>query len=88
MILGVPVISSDVGGIKNLMAHEKEGYLYQADAPYMLAYYVKRIFESKDSVLAMSDAARSKARVTHDSEQNFAALTSIYQDVAKGVLHG
>jgi glycosyltransferase involved in cell wall biosynthesis len=44
MILGTPVISSDVGGIKNLMEHEKDGYLYQADAPYMLAHYVKKIF--------------------------------------------
>ena len=42
MLLGIPCISSDVGGVKNLLKHEEEGYVYQTDAPYMLAYYVKK----------------------------------------------
>ena len=42
MLLGVPCVSSDVGGVKNLMKHEEEGYVYQTDAPYMLAYYIKK----------------------------------------------
>ena len=83
MILGTPVISSDVGGIKNLMSHQKEGFLYQADAPYMLAHYIKKIFEDKENAVKISVAARSKARITHDAEQNFIALTEIYQNITK-----
>ena len=45
MLLGMPIVSSDVGGIKNLLTHGEEGYIYQWDAPYMLAYYVCKIFE-------------------------------------------
>lgn len=45
MILGVPTISSDVGGVKNMLVHEQEGYIYPFDEPYMLAYYIKKIFE-------------------------------------------
>ena len=81
MILGVPAVSSDVGGIKNLLDHGKEGYLYQADAPYMLVHYIEKIFEDKDTTLVMSVTARERARTTHDPERNFAALISTYQDI-------
>lgn len=44
MLLGVPVVSSDVGGVKNMMIHGREGYIYPADEPYMIAYYICEIF--------------------------------------------
>ena len=84
MILGVPVISSDVGGIKSLMSHGGEGYLYQADAPYMLAHYVKEVFRMENSVLPLCERARSKALATHNRENNFETLVRIYEEVTKG----
>ena len=51
MILGTPVVSSDVGGVKNMLTHNEEGFLYQHDAPYMLAFYVMELFENKENVL-------------------------------------
>ena len=38
MILGVPTVSSDVGGVKNMLTHGQEGFIYPADEPYMLEY--------------------------------------------------
>ena len=84
MILGTPVISSDVGGIKSLMSHEGEGYLYQADAPYMLAHYVKKIFEMEKGVAPMCQRARARALLTHEREKNFDTLIEIYEDITKG----
>ena len=47
MCLGVPSISSDVGGVKNLMDHGKDGFIYPFDEPYMIAYYADQIFRSE-----------------------------------------
>lgn len=45
MQVGCPVVTSDVGGVKNLLEHGKEGFVYQFCAPYMLACYINNIFE-------------------------------------------
>lgn len=82
MILGVPVVSSDVGGIKSLMVHEKEGLLYQKDAPYMLASSIKRIFDSDYFAEMLSSQARRRALVTHNAKKNVEQLFKIYSKVA------
>ncbi|MEI6520976.1 MAG: glycosyltransferase, partial [bacterium] len=38
-LLGVPCVASYVGGVIDRIEHGIDGYLYQHDAPYMLAYY-------------------------------------------------
>lgn len=81
MLLGVPVIASNVGGTNCLLEHNKEGFLYQADADYMLAFYIKKLFASKDLALAFSKAARTHASKTHNREQNYKTLLEIYDEI-------
>lgn len=81
MLLGVPCITSDVGGVKNLLRHEEEGYVYQADAPYMLAYYIKRIFGDKYLAQKLGASAQKHASVTHDRELNLNVLLKIYEEI-------
>jgi glycosyltransferase involved in cell wall biosynthesis len=83
MLLGMPVVSSDVGGVKNMLLHEKEGFIYQADAPYMLAYYVKRIFAEDDLAMSLGQAAAEHAAKTHDREENGRRLIAIYKEILK-----
>lgn len=83
MLLGVPCVSSDVGGVKNLLVHEKEGYIYQCDAPYMLAFYVKKVFSDSDVAKEMGRKAQEHAQITHDRERNIKTLLSIYENVSK-----
>ena len=78
MLLGMPVVASDVGGVKNLLQHEAEGYIYPHDEPYMLAYYIKKIFEDSDSAKTMGEKARQKALKIHDREKNLLRLMEIY----------
>jgi glycosyltransferase involved in cell wall biosynthesis len=82
MILGVPVVTSDVGGVKNLLLHRKEGYAYQVDAPYMLAYYVCEIFSNDEIAKSISKAARNHALVTHDAAKNVYDLLEIYKRIS------
>lgn len=78
MILGVPTVSSDVGGVKNLLEHGKEGFVYQADAPYMAAYYIKQIFADDELALKLSKNAKAHAAKTHNKDKNFDDLINIY----------
>lgn len=82
MLLGVPCISSDVGGVKNLLKHEEEGYVYQSDAPYMLAYYVKKTFEDQGKAERFAMVAKNHASMTHDREINMKRLLEIYEEIA------
>lgn len=82
MILGVPVVSSDVGGVRNLIKHDEEGFIYQHDAPYMLAYYIMRIFSDDNLATKFSERARVHASLTHCKEKNSETLTQIYQQIA------
>lgn len=81
MLLGVPVVASNVGGTNCLLEHNKEGFLYQADADYMLAFYIKKLFESNDLARAFSEAARTHASKTHNRETNYKTLLRIYDEI-------
>ena len=84
MLLGVPVVAADVGGVKNMLKHGEEGYIYQHDATYMLAYYVKRVFEKGGDVYEMTENARKHAQITHDVDKNVADLYKIYKEIGEG----
>lgn len=81
MILGVPIVASYVGGIPDMLKNKEEGFLYQHDAPYMLAHYVCEIFENDDLALKFSKNAREHAWTTHDSEANTRELIKIYNQI-------
>ena len=81
MLLGVPIISSDVGGVKNIITHNKEGYIYPFDEEYMLAYYVCKVFEDKECGKITENAIKH-AETTHNKEKNLEALVQIYNVIA------
>lgn len=82
MILGVPCISSDVGGVKNMMTHGLEGFTYPADEFYMIPYYVNKIFSDDELAMKLSRAAITHAEKTHDSKANFECLMNIYHKLS------
>lgn len=83
MLLGVPVVSSDVGGVKCMMRHGVDGLLYQADAPYMLAYSVCQVFGNPGLARNLSLNGRERAQKTHDRERNVKVLKDIYEEIRK-----
>ncbi len=84
MLLGMPVVSSDVGGVKNLLTHGEEGYLYPCDAPYLLAWYVKQIFADPARAKRLGEAAAVRAAGTYDRAKNAAAMLAVYQEILEG----
>lgn len=85
MALGMPVVCADMGGVKSLLSHEREGMLYPADAPYMLAYYIGRIFDDEDFARRLGRQARERAMKTHDRAQNVRQVMAVYREIGGGM---
>lgn len=82
MSLGTPTVVSDVGGVKNMINHEEEGFVYQHDAPYMIAYYVEKFFEMGADAKYMTDKARAHAAQIFDIDKNISDLVAIYGQIS------
>ena len=83
MLLGLPCVAADVGGVTTMMTHETEGFVYQSTAPYMLAHHICSVLAMEDYAAEMGLAARNHAMKTHDPESNFRDLMDIYQKIRK-----
>lgn len=81
MLLGMPIVSSNVGGVSDMLVHGKEGYLYQADAPYLLAYYIGLLFDDQEMERELGENAKIHARKTHNKEENIKKLLEIYAEL-------
>ena len=83
MMLGVPIVAADVGGVKDMMTHNVDGFIYQHDAPYMLAHFICELFEHEDIAMKFSKDAREHAKITHNVQANLNKLINIYKKIYK-----
>ena len=85
MLLGMPCVASNAGGIPVMLAAGREGLLYgesqDADA---LARCLLQVLTAPDGGTALGQAARARALHTHDAAANAAALVGIYETILKG----
>lgn len=83
MLVGCPVVSSCVGGVNNFIEHDYNGLLYQQNASYMLAHYIRKIFLDDDYAMKLSINARKSARQIFDKNKNIENLIIIYTKIAE-----
>lgn len=81
MLLGLPVVSSYVGGCGDLFTDGQEGLFYPFDAPYLLADALARLFDDPQRAERMGQSARERALLRHDPERNTARLMEIYEQI-------
>lgn len=82
MILGVPCISSYVGGVYNKMTHDVDGFLYPHDEPDLLAYYIGKIFQNKDNLCEkFSNNSVHKMLEIANPKRNVDSLMQIYKEI-------
>lgn len=80
MMVGTPCIASYSGGIPSMLKDKTEGLLYQYDAPYLLAYYIRQIFEDSDFAGMLSQNAKKRAMKDHD-KSNAEITYNLYQEI-------
>lgn len=83
MLLGLPCVAADVGGIHNILVGGGDGLLYPAGNVEALSEKLIEIFEKESISEKYSDNARRHARDTHDSTQNYYKLLRIYEEIAQ-----
>ena len=76
-VIGCPIISSFVGGIKDVVGESRRCYYYQSDAPYMLAHYIMIIFSEDFEEDPDMHIIRTGA-----PEENAEYMMSIYNNVS------
>ena len=81
MLVGVPCVAADVGGIHNLLVNGGDGILYPAGNVESLAEKIIEIFEKEAISEKYSDNARRHARETHDADQNYYKMIRIYEEI-------
>lgn len=82
MLLGVPCVSADVGGISSIFDGDRDGILYGNTCD--LADSVIRMFSDEDKMKEYSGNAAEHARKTHDREINYKRLIEIYTQILEG----
>lgn len=81
MLLGVPTVSSDVGGVKDMIKDEVDGFLYPYDETYMLAHYIDKVFSDDRLAEEISENSQKHAEITHSREKILSRTIEIYETV-------
>lgn len=80
--LGVPAISSYVGGVPSLIEEGKTGLMYRYEEYEMLAQLVIQLFESKDC-LELHKQERECGLIRHNPKVNAMRMYEIYSTITK-----
>ena len=85
MLLGVPVVAADVGGVHNLLTDKKDGLLYSKDRKERLKNAIMQIFDDDKLAMYFSMNAKEHAAKTHDPDTNYKRLMEIYNEINNSV---
>ncbi len=81
MVLGVPIVASYVGGIPDILTHEREGVLYPHNSIELLSFSIKRVLSDDSFSEFISKSAAEKGRCMHDRDANTERLLEIYKEI-------
>lgn len=80
MAAGLPVVATDVGGVRELVDHGRTGWLVPAASPVALADAIRTALRA--DVAAVGAAGRSKATSMFDADVMTARFVETYAEVA------
>ncbi len=81
MLVGTPCVSAYVGGVPDMAKDGEEAILYRNDDPALLAWSIKRIFDSDELAQNLSVKGHLRASSTHDKANNALQLMEIYKSI-------
>jgi len=81
MLMGVPVISTNVGGIPSLLQDKEEGLLVQNGDPYAMAGAILELANHPEKAVQMGAAARERGLIRNDTFKICSDLLNIYNRI-------
>jgi glycosyltransferase involved in cell wall biosynthesis len=83
MLMGIPIVATNVGGIPNILANGSEGLLVQNGDAYALAGAILQLLRNRSWAKSLADNARKKALKRNDRNKIINDLLSIYKKINK-----
>jgi L-malate glycosyltransferase len=84
MALSIPVIAAAVGGVPELVAHGKTGYLFPPENPQMANEYILRLAQDPNRARAMGRRGAEVAAARFDLATTVKKYLDLYQSVMPG----
>jgi glycosyltransferase involved in cell wall biosynthesis len=81
MLMGLPCIAANVGGIPSLVRDSQDGLLYHDRDAYMLADRIAQLLNDRPLAARLGARARQTALARHDREQIAQRTVAIYRQV-------
>lgn len=81
MVLGVPCVSANIGGIPSMADDEKEVLMYELEDIDRMAEHIMNLFSDSDREKSLSENARNRAMETHSREKNYVDMIEIYKNI-------
>ena len=81
MMVGVPSVASDVGGIPEYIDNGRNGLLYRYEEYELLASHIESIFESDSLATQIGQAGREDMMKLHASTDIYSTICSIYKKI-------
>ena len=82
MLVGTPAVVADVGGVRSMMEHGKEGFIYPHNDPVLLAHYIERLFLDVKLSEEMASCERKRANSDYDVKKNMDYQLEIYKELS------
>ncbi len=83
MSVGTPVVSSYVGGVPSIIVHGENGFLYPLDEPYMMTFYIKKLFEDIDLTEKISDNEIKRFNEFNNRQSSVKQVIELYNKISK-----
>lgn len=81
--LGVPVVSTMVGGISSLVRNGKDGILLPANDPWQMANAILELSKNIEKMQKFSESSYVFARERHSPQKIYSQLLRCYEDLLK-----
>ena len=82
MLLGVPVIASDVGGMRDIISDGEDGLLYQHESERDLQLNIIKALKDNKKAVFLGENAKKHASIKYNREENLKALLKIYSEIS------
>lgn len=83
MMVGVPSIASEVGGIPEYINNMEDAILYRFEEYDIMAFYIRQVFEDNELAKKLSENGRKKMIELHNDAQIYGTIAQIYDDILK-----
>lgn len=78
-MIGIPVVSTNVGGISSIISDGKTGVLVPANDPWRMAYEIVSLWKDSDKMTKISNAEVMTARSRHDKTNILNSVIEAYK---------